>query len=148
MVCIYCGFSTQVINSRQQKRLNQVWRRRRCLQCGAVFTSHEAVDLGASVTISSDSRSLTPFNQNALLISIYDCCRHRATAASDAQALLQTILSQLRPQIADGVLRRDAITATTYQVLSRFDIPAATMYKAYHPFKINVAQQANSKRHG
>lgn len=141
MVCIYCGSATQVINSRHQKRLNQVWRRRRCVRCGAVFTSHEAVDLGATLRVSQESGSLAPFDQTALLISIYECCRHRATAIADASALLQTILGQLRPHITDGIIKRSAIAATSYEVLKRFDIPAATMYKAYHPFKTDVAQQ-------
>ncbi len=36
---------TEVYNSRQTKAANQVWRRRRCLECEHTFTTYERPDL-------------------------------------------------------------------------------------------------------
>jgi len=132
MVCIYCGSTTQVVNSRLQKRLNQVWRRRRCVQCRNVITSHELIELGTSIAVRRQKR-IAPFNRDLLFISVYESCKHRPTAAQDASALVQTVLSLLQPQIIEGALSRDQIAETTAAVLERFDQAAATMYKAYHP---------------
>ena len=140
MVCIYCGSQTQVVNSRLQKRLNQVWRRRRCVQCKNVITSHELIELGTSVAVRRQEQ-INPFNRDLLFISMYESCKHRSTAAQDASALVQTVLSLLQPQIVEGVLNRDQIAETTATVLERFDQAAATMYKAYHPLGADVVKR-------
>jgi len=71
MVCIYCSGDTQVINSRLQKRPNQVWRRRKCLECGATFTTHELAAYEGSWRVKSSSAGLQPFNKNKLFLSLY-----------------------------------------------------------------------------
>lgn len=133
MVCIYCSSSTQVMNSRLQKRLNQVWRRRKCSACGNTFTTHETIDLTSSVMVQYSSSKLSPFNKDILLLSIYESCKHRPTAIDDAVALTQTIISLLRGQLANSIVQRDTIIDTAMSVLGHFDKPAATIYKAYHP---------------
>jgi transcriptional repressor NrdR len=133
MVCIYCGSSTQVTNSRLQKKANQVWRRRQCLECGNNFTTHEVAELGTSVVVQYSARALHPFSRDALFASIYESCKHRPAAIADAGALTQTILGNLRDHIREGVLERDTIVAVALAVLERFDRSAATMYEAYHP---------------
>lgn len=140
MVCIYCRASTQVRNSRPQKRLNQVWRRRQCLVCDSTFTTHERVDLGGSIRVRYDTGELSPFNKDALLISIYESCRHRPTAASDASALTETVIASLANEISRSLLEREAIISAVLKVLKRFDKPAATMYEAYHPRLRGVAK--------
>jgi transcriptional repressor NrdR len=66
MVCIYCGGETKVTNSRLQRRNNQVWRRRECLACQSVFTTHESVELESALSVSQNGR-LTPFLPDLLL---------------------------------------------------------------------------------
>jgi transcriptional regulator NrdR family protein len=138
MVCIYCGSATQVINSRAQKRLNQVWRRRQCVVCGSVMTTHEATDLGATLRVAKNrdgkrAPALQPFDRDHLFVSIYESCRHRPEAITDAAALVQTVLAELRPKIQEGTVTRETLVEATKQVLERFDAVAATMYQAYHP---------------
>lgn len=140
MVCIYCGSATQVSNSRLQKRLNQVWRRRQCISCGNTFTTHEAVDLSTSIAVQYSPRKLTSFDKDTLLISIYESCKHRQTAVGDAAALAQTVVAHLRVQLKDGAIARNTIIETTIAVLDRFDKTAATVYKAYHPLTIDVVK--------
>lgn len=133
MVCIYCGSTTQVTNSRLQKRVNQVWRRRQCSECHNTFTTHEIVEFGTSVAVRRSPRGLAPFSRDELFISIYESCKHRPAALSNAGALTQTVIGLLRERIVDGILDRDVIAAVTTAALERFDPTVGTMYKAYHP---------------
>lgn len=132
MVCIYCGHETQVINSRPQKRTNQIWRRRKCQRCAAVFTTNERVDTESSLRVQNHG-VLEPFSRDKLLIDIYDSLRHRKTALRDASALTQTVWSQLQGPIDEGLLDREEIIKTTSAVLRRFDKAAASHYLAFHP---------------
>lgn len=133
MVCIYCGSETQVTNSRLQKRVNQVWRRRQCSKCGSNFTTHEVADLGSTVVVRYSAKKLVPLSRDKLFLSIFESCKHRPKAVDDATALSQTVISQLLPHAQKGTVERDVIVAVTTAVLERFDKAAATMYAAYHP---------------
>ena len=132
MVCIYCGAPTQVVNSRLQKRANHIWRRRKCIACGAVFTSEEHAALHSSLMVETSTKKLVPFSRDHLFASIHDSCRHRPTAISDATALTQTIIAELTRAQAGGIVNIRDISGTAHTVLQRFDAAAATMYAAYH----------------
>lgn len=131
MVCIYCGNDTKVTNSRHQKSLNQVWRRRRCLSCGNDFTTHEIAALETSWVVSNKSQ-LEPFSADLLFVSIYEACKHRTTAVSDARGLLGTIIGLLDKKTDGATLQRAQIIGTALEVLERFDKTAAAVYGAYH----------------
>lgn len=132
MVCVYCVGETRVINSRPQKRLNRVWRRRTCTVCGTTFTSIETVDFGGSVTV-RDPKSLQPFQRDKLLMSIYDSLKHRKTALTDATGLTDTVISRLYPLMHQAAVEKADIIAVTITTLKRFDKAAATYYQAFHP---------------
>lgn len=132
MVCIYCKGKTSVANSRPQKRTNSIWRRRSCTVCGSVFTSLESVDLAGSIIVRRN-KGVEPFSRDKLLLSVYDSLRHRKTAITDAEGLLNTILSKLYAQLTTAVIDRDDIVRITSTVLGRFDKAAATHYSAFHP---------------
>lgn len=131
MVCIYCSSRTQVTNSRHQKQLNRVWRRRQCLSCHAVFTTLEGVDTIQAFRVSKQKR-MEPFSRDKLLLSIHDSLRHRKTAATDATALTNTILSRLQNQLSDAVVAPEQIIQATLETLSNFDSAAASHYRAFH----------------
>ena len=133
MVCIYCGSPTQVVNSRLQKRANNVWRRRKCVACGAIFTSEEHAALYSSLVVENASKQLVPFSRDQLFASVHDSCRHRPTAVNDATALTQTIIAELTRAQSGGMIAAQDIVAATHTVLQRFDKAAATVYAAYHP---------------
>jgi transcriptional repressor NrdR len=132
MVCIYCAGETQVINSRLQRRANQVWRRRRCLACATVFTTHESPDLSTSLVVQYNQRDLRPFSRDSLFISLYEALRHRPSAQEDAHALTATVVGFLLKEAAEGTIKREVLVKTAAAVLERFDVAAATMYRAYH----------------
>jgi transcriptional regulator NrdR family protein len=132
MVCVQCGGSTQVINSRHQKRANQVWRRRRCRDCGAVFTSEESPAYGASWAVQSPSGALRPFSRDKLLLSLHRSLGHRQTALEDAAGLADTVVQRLSAAVTDGIIESRAIAQTAQVALSRFDPAASTHYAAFH----------------
>jgi len=136
MVCIYCGSPTSVVNSRQQKRGNTIWRRRLCSHCSNIFTTTELPDLAATLRVPSKAHpaKLLPFNRDKLFLSIYASCKHRTTALSDASSLTVTVISQLlKAQERAGLIERRQIAQATHQLLARFDKTAGTVYQAYHP---------------
>jgi transcriptional repressor NrdR len=132
MVCVYCSHDTEVINSRLQKRPNQVWRRRRCNNCQNVFSTLEGVDWAGAVRV-HNHKHLEPFSCDKLFLSIYEASKHRKTAVNDATALTRTIISKLWSHIKAATLTRDQIVHTTSEVLKRFDRAAAVQYVAFHP---------------
>lgn len=133
MVCIYCGSSTRVANSRLQKKINRVWRRRACEKCAAVFSSLEQVVYDSSIAVKTTMSHIVPFNRDLLYLSIYDACRHRKLAVTDATALTDTILSKLPSRAQQGLITRDDIVKLAQETLAHFDQAAAVHYAAFHP---------------
>ena len=132
MVCVYCSGDTQVTNSRHQKKANQVWRRRKCLVCSAVFSSTERVEIAQALTVKTN-KGLEPFSRDKLFLSIYDTLKHRKTALRDATSLTATIISRLYTKIDNPIVERANIVEATSLTLKRFDKAALTAYKAFHP---------------
>lgn len=132
MVCIYCGHETKVTNSRHQKRANTTWRRRKCIECGAIFTTTEVIELAQSLSVQY-KRHLEPFSRDKLLVSLYESLKHRNTALGDAAALTSTVLGHALAVSDRAVIERDALVTVATTVLERFDISAATHYRAFHP---------------
>ncbi len=131
MVCTYCGSETKVSNSRRQKKSNQVWRRRQCRDCQAVFTTTEGVDLAQAWHV-KNGKALRPFSRDKLLISLYNSCSHRKTALSDAQGLTDTVIRKLTPYLKDGALTTGDIINVAQVALNRFDAAASVHYQAFH----------------
>ena len=133
MVCIYCGGSTNIINSRQQKKLNRKWRRRKCQTCGQIFTTIESFQENNSfvINISSASPSLQPFSRDKLFISIYRSSEHRPSALNDASLITDTIISRLLLKVENSSIPLHLIQQQAYITLKRFDPVAATYYRAY-----------------
>lgn len=75
-----------------------------------------------------------PFLRDMLFLSLYDACRHRSTAITDASALTDTVIGKLLAgqHVKDGTVQRDDISTCCKQVLAAFDTTAATHYAAFH----------------
>lgn len=131
MVCVHCGYETKVVNSRHQSKSNQVWRRRQCTACGAVFTTQETVQHKLAWVV-SDGKRLQPFSRDKLFLSLHNSLQHRKTALSDADGLTETIISKLPGLIVDGSISRQAIARVAQVTLNRFDGAASAHYQAFH----------------
>jgi len=132
MVCIYCGGKTQVTNSRPQKRLNHIWRRRECLVCHAIFTSVEAAQLSSSLSVKSGKGNIKPFSRDKLFASVLGAVGHRKTRVADAGALTDTIIAKLLGSTTQAAVSPAEIVIIAHETLSRFDKAAAVQYRAYH----------------
>jgi len=134
MVCIYCGGQTRVVNSRPQARSNRVWRRRRCLACAAVFSTEEAVRHELAWRV-RNGKHLQPFLRDKLFLSLYESCRHRKTALSDADGLTETVIKKLQGYTANGTVSPHDIARVAQVALNRFDRAAGVQYQAFHGVK-------------
>lgn len=132
MVCPYCTHDSIVTNSRHQKRSNSVWRRRKCLSCGAIWTSLEAPQASTIYRVIKD-KHMQVFRPETLLISLYESLRHKKTADVDAKYVFDTIMNKLQAKHL-AIIPAQAIAKTAHDVLRRYDKPAAAVYKAQHPF--------------
>jgi len=71
MECPYCHkILTEVTNSRPTRGKAQIWRRRKCGNCGEVFTTHEIIDLSHLVVIKKSGKS-EMFSRIKLYSGIY-----------------------------------------------------------------------------
>ncbi|HET9722008.1 MAG TPA: hypothetical protein VFP32_03190 [Candidatus Saccharimonadales bacterium] len=132
MICLYCGGDTKVTNSRLQKRNNQVWRRRSCLKCGAVFTTHESVELESALSVEKSGR-FEPFLPDLLLDELISAMRHRKDVYTASGEVMGTIVRRLLALPQKPRFSSQDITRTTSEVLKHFDRRAYLRYIADHP---------------
>jgi transcriptional repressor NrdR len=132
MVCAYCGGETSVVNSRPQKRNNQVWRRRHCLICKAVFTTHESIDLTAAFSVATDAGTV-PFNPYKLFEEIRLSLRDHQKPYEAAQELTTAITQRVLKKAPNGLISPHSISFEAAKLLKRFDKQAYLRYIAEHP---------------
>jgi transcriptional repressor NrdR len=132
MVCVYCGGETKVTNSRLQKRNNQVWRRRQCLVCGAVFTTHEVLELESALSVTRNGAP-QPFLPDLLLNELIQALRHRKDVYTASREILGTIVRRLLQLPQSPLFVPSDISSVTASVLKRFDRQAYLRYIADHP---------------
>jgi len=135
MVCIYCGAKTQVTNSRNQKKLKQVWRRRKCVNCSNIFTTIERIDYSTTLLIANNKGEVEEFIRDKLLLSIFQSLGHRASPIADAAAITDTIMSYVLNSLKTAVIKRDTLITISFNVLKKFDNAAAVHYLAYYPLE-------------
>jgi transcriptional repressor NrdR len=132
MVCVYCGGETKVTNSRLQKRSNQVWRRRQCVMCAAVFTTHEVLELESTLSVNKKGQ-LEPFWPDLLLKELHNALHDRKDVYVASREVLATIIQDLLKQPQKPVFKPTDISKTAAEVLKRFDRSAYLHYLADHP---------------
>ncbi len=132
MVCLYCHSETRVTNSRSQKRSNQVWRRRQCQACRAVFTSHEAIDLSSALLVGSE-RSPTPFVTDMLFTEVLLALQDRKDCYLAAREVTSTVIRELLKLPDKPCIEPKQISRTAAKVLKRLDKRAYLRYMAEHP---------------
>lgn len=132
MECIYCGGETSVTNSRGQKRNNQVWRRRKCGACGAVFTSHEAIDLSIALVVDYEG-STKPFIADMLFTEVLLALQDRKDCYLAAREVTSTVIRELLKLPNMPQIDPRQISQTTAKVLKRLDKRAYLRYVTEHP---------------
>ena len=132
MVCVYCGSETKVTNSRQQKRNNQVWRRRECLSCKAVFTTHECVDMASTLLVETGDHP-EPFLSDLLFAEVLLALQHRNDRYTAAREVTSTIVAELLQEPDKPLFKPPQISLVASRVLARLDEQAWLRYTAEHP---------------
>jgi transcriptional repressor NrdR len=132
MVCIYCGSETKVGNSRWQKRNNQVWRRRQCKKCKAVFTTHEAVDLSSTLLVQVNG-SPKPFVSDILFTEILLAMQDRKDCYLAAREATATIVSKLLKLPGKPLFSTTQISLISADVLKKLDKRSYERFSIEHP---------------
>lgn len=132
MICIYCSGETAVSNSRLQHRNNQVWRRRKCLKCGAVFTTHESILLEDSLSVERNGK-IEKFSPDKLYTEVLLAVQDFPNCYSAARELSATITQKLLKGPSDGLIKAQDISFETSAVLKRFNKRAWLRFVAEHP---------------
>lgn len=135
MVCVYCSGDTKVVNSRHQRKSNQVWRLRRCMACGITFSTGESAQHELAWMV-WDGKRLGAFSRDKLFLSLHKSCGHRKTALNDAKGLAGTIINKLPAHMVDGTVASRDIAQVAQVALSRFDKAASTHYAAFHKIRV------------
>lgn len=140
MFCINCfNSSTRIVNSRAKKKQAHVWRRRHCLKCGTIFTTHERPSLTDNKKVHTN-HGITEFNPGKLILSIAKAFTHSPADAEDhAYFLAQTVENLLSTQTQ--TITSEEIAATTHAVLKRFDELAALQYAAMHHLVTSIRRR-------
>lgn len=131
MFCTNCFHRhTSVVNSRPHRARPSVWRRRKCMQCGTIFTTIERPSLSKGVKVMSNGKHV-PFNLGRLTVSIAASFDHAPLEGKEhAMALAETVEVTLSSQLRE--ISVEDIEAVTHQILRRFDEVAALQYAAKH----------------
>lgn len=132
MFCVNCFHqSTNVSNSRPNKKQPIVWRRRRCPNCQTTFTTYERPSLSDNKPIHQPDGTTDTFNLGKLIVSISRAFTHTpADAGKNSLWLAQTVEDILSTQYK--VISTEDIEVVTHQTLKRFDELAAIQYAAQH----------------
>jgi transcriptional repressor NrdR len=132
MFCVNCFHSsTNITNSRPSKKQPSVWRRRRCPNCGALFTTYERPSLADNKPVYYPDGRKEAFNPGKLIISISKAFAHLPEeAAYNSFWLAQTAEDTLSSQ--KETLTPEEISATAHEVIRHFDELAAVQYAAQH----------------
>lgn len=142
MVCPYClSLKLEIYNSRPTKKLNQVWRRRRCKACKRAFTTTESIDLNSVIKIKV-SAGTTMYQPGVLLASLLRACDHRDDQAASAFYLLQIIQDALLKAAAtsEKTITSRQIALLVAPILERFDTLAWAKYCSYHNLVFNKSK--------
>ena len=99
MECPFCQSNqTSVSNSRPTMNNSQIWRRRKCLKCKELFTTHEIIDLSHLVVVKKNGNK-EKYSRVKLYSGIYN-----ATVSSrptERQKLVEKITRKVEKEILD-----------------------------------------------
>lgn len=140
MQCPYCHkLVTTVTNSRPTRQNSQIWRRRRCWHCKALFTTHEIIDLSHLVVI---KKSCLPemYNHMKLYTGLF-----RASVSKTPNRLVKVnrATSEVERDILFLKKKRVSSAEIGHLVLNRLrdiDIGMFLRFLAYHKDIGNKAQ--------
>lgn len=131
MVCPFCLHKkTNVYNSRTTQKINEVWRRRRCLACNREFTTRERAQADSVIKVRCGKKAI-PFLQSRLLLSLLKASDHRKddeTIFYIVEAVQQRLYALAANQ--SQLVTPEQIAHSVRTVLENFDPIAYIKYTA------------------
>ena len=77
---------------------------------------------------------IMPFQRDTLFLSLYEACKHRQHAITEAGDLTDTVIRKLTSgYVRDGLIERADLIRLANETLGTFDSAAQVYYAAYHP---------------
>ncbi len=135
MECPFCG-STQIMvtNSRPTMGSSQIWRRRRCLECGGSFTTYEKVDLSHLIVIKKSGKR-QKYNRAKLFSGIYHSAMDKKGAdRGDMGQFSEEITRKVEQEVLKMKRKKvhsSEITVIVLKTLSRKDRSVFLRFLAY-----------------
>ena len=149
MICVKCHQdSTSVINSRPHKKQASVWRRRRCGNCGFVFTTNEAPLANELLEVVYADGTSAPFSLPRLSINLFAfLAHHQERAADDAYWLSETIYRSLVKRGNSGqAIPVHELLRAIHEVLNRFDALAGLQFATKYRLVTNISKKPGRPR--
>lgn len=139
MKCPFCrADTTDVFNSRPTKFGNQIWRRRRCLECKESFTTYEQADLGFLKVIKKTGKKQR-YSRAKLYSGIYGAFLSIPSKENTVDAVTDTVEAKLldtkKREVTTGEIAQVVLTT-----LKHFNTAAFMRYLAYQADISNPAQ--------
>lgn len=130
MKCPYCRYEdTEVFNSRATKFQTQIWRRRKCLSCGASFTTYEAPDLSFLRVIKKTGKKQR-YSRAKLFAGIYGAFLSIPSKETTVDAVTETIESKLL-DTRKKELTSTEVATIVLSTLKHFNTAAFVRFLAY-----------------
>lgn len=142
MKCPFCrGETTDVFNTRPTKFGTQIWRRRRCLDCGESFTTYEQADLGF-LKVTKKGGHNERYSRAKLFSGIYGAFLDVKSKQTTVDAVTETIEAKLLDN-KQAIISSQQIAEIVLQTLRHYSTSAFLRYLAN---QTNLANEAQLKR--
>ena len=139
MLCPGCGSDQiAVSNSRTTSRETQIWRRRKCLRCGFIYTTHEKIDL-THITVIKRSGRKVKYIGAKLYSAIYSAVAgQKSLDRGDAGVMAEKFFQKVEEKLT--LLRKKEISTSeigdiVINIIMAENAGAALRYLAY--FKVD-----------
>jgi len=141
MFCINCFHEdTRVSNSRPSKKQPTIWRRRRCRNCGTIFTTYERPSLASNKKVQHSDGQTALFNLGKLIQSIARAFPHSLYDAEYNSLWLAMSVEDTLSTQRETITPPD-IAAITHDVLRRYDELAAVQYAVQHQLIVSARRR-------
>ena len=133
MRCPHCSApTTKVLDKRDSEDLTVIRRRRRCVSCGARFTTYERTELVALMVSKKDGRR-EEFRREKLRAGITKACTKRPVSAATIEQVVNEVEARLRAEGPE--VDHDLIGEVVMDKLRQIDnvayIRFASVYRAF-----------------
>ena len=134
MKCPICSASaTKVLDKRDSEDLTVTRRRRRCVGCGARFTTYERAEMMPLLLVKKDGRR-EEFSREKLRAGLSKACAKRPVSAATIESVVNEIETELRRR--EGLeVEHTAVGELVMEKLRRLDnvayIRFASVYRAF-----------------